>query len=50
MYEQLKAALEKMPQIKHLYPDTKYFEEWVEDMESLVSTLEELVKNESPKE
>lgn len=50
MYERFKAALEKMPQAKHLYPDSKRFEEWVEDMESFVGTLEELVGNESLKE
>ena len=50
IYEQFKASLERMPQIKHLYPDTKHFQEWVEDTEGLVTTLEELMENKSSDE
>ncbi len=43
MYEKFKDMLERMPEIKHLYPDERFFQNWVEDTESIVNVLEVLV-------
>jgi hypothetical protein len=46
LYESMKSSLERMPEIEHLYHDKKKFQVWVEDTESLVTTLKELVEGE----
>lgn len=46
MYAKIKPRLARFPEIKHLYPDAKQFREWVEDTESLVSTLEAVLAEE----
>lgn len=43
MYEKMKDTLDKMPESEHLYRDKEQFHNWVKDMESLVSTLKELL-------
>jgi hypothetical protein len=43
-YEQKRSELERMVQLKHLYPDRKRFQEWFRDTENLVSILKELVE------
>jgi hypothetical protein len=45
LYMKMKSSLERMPEVKHLYPDKEQFEKWVEDTESLVNTLKELVED-----
>ena len=45
MFEKMKEALETMPQIEHLYADKEHFENWVKDTQSMVNTLEELLKD-----
>jgi|SRR5215213_3412781 len=44
LYMKMKYSLERMSEVKHLYPNKEQFEKWVEDMESLVDTLKELVE------
>lgn len=45
LYMTMKAGLESMPGVKHLYPDQEQFEKWMEDTESLVAILAELVES-----